>query len=242
MTNLNNTQMSLAVIIVDAIMTGVAFMIFIVYHVNLFIKYKKSPLDTVIGYNHRARKRWCKVMMKISGRELIVVHTMRNALMTSSLFATASLTLSSIVTIFTIDQNNWKEIHRISWFTVVDPIYKLFAIIVCFIIAFFCYMQSIRAYNYLSFLINIGLEDRENDRDERENDNNENHLEYMTLFFNQGADFYTLGSRIFYLAFLIFIWLFGPIPLLLLSIMLIIALRETDFRRGNDVLAPKLSE
>lgn len=91
-----------------------------------------------------------------------------------------------------------------------------------------------RAYNYLSFLISSRL------------DGDLDHLEYITSssFFNQEADFYTLGSRFFYPAFLMFIWLFGPIPLFVMSLMLLMALKKMDFRKSDNrgILAPKLHE
>lgn len=40
---------------------------------------------------------------------------------------------------------------------------------------------------------------------------------------------HTIGTRIFYCAFLILIWLFGPIPMVFVSILLTVMLYSLDY-------------
>lgn len=207
--------------IIDPIIMGVTLLIFLLYHAYLFYKVKKYPLETASGQVWISRVRWCEEIMR---RGLIIegVQTVRNSIMSTSVLASTSLALSSVVVAFLASSANSLKLQQSSLLKAPDISdgWRFFTIIVFFSCAFFCYMQSIRSGNHGSFLLAIPM-------------NQCNNAYYVTPHYvakvlNRGAMFFTIGTRFFYLAFLAVLWLFGPIPPIVACIILICILFTID--------------
>jgi uncharacterized membrane protein len=129
--------------------------------------------------------------------------------MASSLLASTSLTLSSAVAAFLLNTDKLNDVSKLYLFGPtgigLHPVYKLFLLIFFFLTAFFAFMQSIRAAGHASYAIGIPLEMNESFVD----------CKYVEHMLQRGASFYTMGTRAFYAAFIVLLWLFGPIPSLI---------------------------
>lgn len=184
------------------------------------------PLKTASGQVWVSRQRWCEVMME---QNLIIeaVQTVRNSIMSTSVLATTSLALSSVVVALvgsvgfetSLDESSLLKAPAINngW--------RFFTVIVFFSCAFFCYMQSIRAGNHGSFLLAIPpLKDNGPKNETLEESLASSYSvtpAYVAKVLNRGAMFFTIGTRFFYAAFLAVFWLWGPIPPLCAVIILV---------------------
>ncbi|PPS19444.1 hypothetical protein GOBAR_AA01123 [Gossypium barbadense] len=143
---------------------------------------------------------------------VLAVQTIRNNIMASTLLATIAITLSSLISVFVSSSsdsgNTSSEIVFGNKTRLLSSI-KYFSILLCFLVAFLCNVQSIRYYAHVSFLVTLSspIDDMET-------------VEYVARNLNRGSYFWSLGLRAFYLSFSLLLWIFGPIPMFLCSCMM----------------------
>ena len=137
--------------------------------------------------------------------------------MASVLLATAAITLSAIIAalISTISSDSFEVTSLLlgdkrKGTTSI----KFLCVLICFLMAFMCNIQSVRYYSHVSFLISIPLGPDAPGLDPN----------YVNSAMSRGAQFWSLGLRAFYLSFPMFLWLFGPIPMFLCSLILTVLL------------------
>ena len=95
--------------------------------------------------------------------------------------------------------------------------FKLMMLGVLFFVTFFNFTLAIRYYNHAGFMINTF---EQNDSTVSE--------DAVTQVLNHGALHYTIGMRGFYLSVPLALWLFGPIWMLIGTMVLIIVLYRLD--------------
>lgn len=221
--------MTSAANIVDPILIGITLLIYGAYHIYFWYMVYHFPLKTASGQIWRSRQRWCSLIME-NGMIIEGVQTIRNSIMSTSVLASTSLALGSIVIAFlaTFGDISQNQASLLKSKEISDG-WRFFTIIVFFSCAFFSYMQSIRSGNHGSFLIAIPIHD-EPVLDDNNNDTKPYSVTpaYVAKVLNRGAMFFTIGTRFFYLAFLGVMWLFGPIPPLVACIILVIVLFSID--------------
>lgn len=125
--------------------------------------------------------------------------------MASTLLATTAITLSSLISVFVSSTSNSgntaSQLVYGNKNSIVSSI-KYFSILLCFLVAFLCNVQSIRYYAHVSFLATVPTSVGKKDS-----------IEYVARNLNRGSFFWSLGLRAFYLSFPLFLWIFGPIPM-----------------------------
>jgi hypothetical protein len=201
---------------IDSLCGGFALILFFGYHAYYFALIRKKPFLTSFGQNQSIRMCWVwSSMTKPSNlrNDMASVQTIRNGLMASSLLASTSITLSSAVAAFLLNRENsatYTIMFGINGIGV-HPQYKMFVLLFFFLAAFFSLMQSIRAATHASFAICVPLGYKDSIVD----------CNFVSSMLQKGATFYTIGTRTFYAAFIILLWLFGPAPPLIGSIFII---------------------
>lgn len=142
-------------------------------------------------------------MIKNPAKHFTAVQTIRNTIMSASMLASTSVALNTATFVFLINYENIPGIGDLNIFGTdrIKPAYKLLTLTICFLFSFFCYMQSIRMNNHASFQISMS-----------EIDCRFVDAEVIADNLNSSANFFTLGSRGYILAFIIILWLFGPLP------------------------------
>ncbi|OMP09564.1 hypothetical protein COLO4_05350 [Corchorus olitorius] len=100
---------------------------------------------------------------------------------------------------------------------------KYFAILVCFMTVFLLIVQSIRYYSHASILINLPCTKMYSDHRRRSLT-----AEYVAATVNKGSYFWSLGLRGFYFSLPLFLWIFGPIPMVLSCFGLVFMLYFLD--------------
>lgn len=126
--------------------------------------------------------------------------------MASTLLATTAITLCSLISVFvssTSDSTNTAS--QLVYGNKSPLVYsiKYFTILLCFLVAFLCNVQSIRYYAHCSFLATVPSSAGKKES-----------MEYVARSLNRGSYFWSLGLRAFYVSFPMFLWIFGPIPML----------------------------
>ncbi|KAK8583688.1 hypothetical protein V6N12_067949 [Hibiscus sabdariffa] len=207
----------------DFLLVPLGLLLLAVYHVWLLRAVLKHPTRTVIGLNAESRHQWVFSMMSecdcplISPRSIpgleyedplkngvLAVQTIRNNIMASTLLATVAITLSSLISVFVSSSSDsgsttskivyGNKSHLLSSI-------KYFSILLCFLVAFLCNVQSIRYYAHVSFLVTLPS-----------SAGNVESVEYVARNLNRASYFWSLGLRAFYLSFPLLLWIFGPIP------------------------------
>lgn len=159
-----------------------------------------------------------RVSMYVSGCYLqdpmkngvLAVQTIRNNIMASTLLASTAITLCSIIGVFVSNSSASKSTSLV--YGNKSPLLasiKNFTILICFIMAFLCNVQSIRYYAHVSFLVTVPVS-----RGKKE------HCEYVSRNLNRASYFWSLGLRSFYFSFPLFLWTFGPIPMFVCCCMM----------------------
>jgi len=211
-------------IFAETCIVGTFLLIFMLYHFYLAFRVHSKPHTTTIGQNYEIRRTWCQGMMTHPSRQIVAVQTVRNVLMAASILASTSIALNTATFVFLVNFENIPGIMDLNLFGTdrIKPAYKLLALTVSFLFAFFCYMQSIRMTNYASFQICLPPhQSMYVDADS------------VADILNSAANFFTLGTRGYFLAFLIILWLFGPLPPLIGVLALIPVLYYVDIQSAK---------
>ncbi len=192
----------LFVVFVENFLVTSFFLLFAVYHFYLGHRVHSAPLTTTIGQNFEMRRAWSALMIANPAKHFTAVQTIRNTIMSASMLASTSVALNTATFVFLINYENIPGLQDLNFFGTdrIKPAYKLLSLTTCFLFSFFCYMQSIRMNNHASFQISMSTDNCRFVDDQVICDN-----------LNSSANFFTLGSRGYLLAFINILWLFGPI-------------------------------
>ncbi len=222
-------DMGWAVDAVEPLMATGCVLAYGLYHVLLWRRYRQDPLSTNFGHNREGRLRWCFFVMA-ERRELIAVQTIRNTIMAASFMATTSLTLSAVVAAYLVNTIKEDGLQGLDMFASawVHPMHKFFAIILSFSTSFYCFMQSVRASDHASYLINVTLQDGTPPPAPRAPGSRLDAPRYVANVLDNGANYQAIGTRLLYLEFLFVVWLFGPVPFATVTILAIPHLWRTD--------------
>ncbi|KAL8153730.1 hypothetical protein V2J09_011490 [Rumex salicifolius] len=189
------------------------------YHGWLLHRIIKRPTTTIIGLNSINRLLWVHAMMEdISKNGLLAVQTLRNNMMASTVLASTAITMSSVIAIVMTHarstlQDVLEDENRLT------SSIKFLTLLSCFLLAFLLNVQSIRYYTHAGVLINVPI--------------TKSYSPYLTANYvagivNKGSHFWSLGLRAFYFSFPLFLWIFGPIPMFLSSVVLVFFLYFLD--------------
>ncbi|CAL4996769.1 unnamed protein product [Urochloa decumbens] len=214
------------------------------YHAWLLHRVRRRPATTVIGVNAINRRIWVRhVMEEPSGKHAVLaVQTIRNNIMASTLLASTAITLSSLIAVLMSSGGGSSTSTTAAASDGLLPgaplvvgatgapalSAKFFAILVCFLVAFLLNVQSIRYYSHASVLINVPPAGAGGAWDNGRGRRRRAAVGYATDVLNRGSYFWSLGVRAFYFSCPVFLWLFGPIPMLVACVAMVCALYFLD--------------
>ncbi|KAA0058109.1 uncharacterized protein E6C27_scaffold274G004170 [Cucumis melo var. makuwa] len=167
---------------IDFLLVPLGLCLLVVYHLWLVLTIYRNPRRTVIGLNAESRRQWVFCVMTDPLKNgVLAVQTIRNNIMASTLLATTAITLSSLIGVFvssSSDMSNAK-LHLIYGNkSALCTSIKYFSILLCFLVAFLCNVQSIRYYAHISFLATVPTW-----RDQKES------IQYVARNLNRGSHF-----------------------------------------------------
>jgi uncharacterized membrane protein len=190
------------------------------YYLWLAYELRRKPQRTVIGYSALKRREWVQSVMA-DRRDILAVQTLRNWSMAASFLATTTILIATGALHFLTTIPQQPELfHNLNFLGSTSPTMitvKLFSIVAALLVAFLNFAMAIRYYNHVSIEINVPQVEPGDDD-----------LATVQKILDRGSLHYTVGMRCFYLAIPLALWLFGPLWLLLGSILLCIALYPMD--------------
>lgn len=198
--------------ILDLILVPSGLLIMVAYHLWLLYQIVKHPTKTVIGVNSINRRYWVQAMMEdVSKNGVLAVQSLRNNIMASTLLASTAIMLSSLIAVLMSSRNEGRSVVSLVFGDRTELVLsiKFFSILVCFMLAFLLNVQSIRYYSHASILINVPFKKLSSNLRQQKLT-----AEYVANTVNRGSYFWSLGLRAFYFSFPLFMWIFGPIPML----------------------------
>jgi uncharacterized membrane protein len=204
----------------EIVLTLASFLILIIYHVLLVRQIRLRPLSTAMGITDHLRGHWVASIME-ENRDILAVQTLRNWVMASSFLAsTAILVCLGLLGVaaspekmaeITPSLNELVREHRVLW------LFKLMVLIINFFFIFFSFCLAIRYFNHVNFMINTPSSLAHKITPE-----------YITGILNRGMRHYNLGMRGYYIGVLLVLWLFGPIWMLLGTLVMTLVLYYLD--------------
>ena len=204
----------------DIYLTTASFLILAIYHGHWIYRIYHQPMTTAVGITNHLRAHWVESIME-ERRDILAVQTLRNWTMAASFLASTGILICLGLLSVAASPEKMAEItpsltavvreHRALW------LFKLMVLIVDFFFIFFSFCLSIRYLNHVNFMINVP--------------SNLAHKitpEYITIILNRGMMHYTMGMRGYYFSVLLFLWLFGPIWMLIGTVIITIILYHLD--------------
>ncbi|KAI5063380.1 hypothetical protein GOP47_0021927 [Adiantum capillus-veneris] len=213
--------------IMEAVLVAAGMLLLLLYHVRLLYLLRYSPTSTIIGVNQINRQVWVRTMMADGLKNgVLAVQTLRNNIMASTLLATAAILLCSVLAVLVNNDGSSNSLQQRSMFLGgsknITLSTKLLCVLICFIVAFLCNVQSVRYYSHVSFLINIplgactpGLAP-----------------DYVNESMVRAGQFWSIGLRAFYFSIPLFLWFFGPIPMFVTSVIMATLFHFLDTAKG----------
>ncbi|XP_059440553.1 uncharacterized protein LOC132173005 [Corylus avellana] len=170
-----------------------------------------------MGFENNDKIAWVERIMQIDKRDVGVALSVISSNTSAATFlASVSLTLCSLIGAWIA--NSSKE------FLQSELIYgdtrpstmsiKYISLLTCFLLAFSCFVQSARSFVHANYLISTP-------------DSNipAQNVEVAVI---RGGDFWSLGLRALYFALDLLLWFFGPIPMFVSSIVMVIVFHYLD--------------
>jgi len=204
----------------ETLLVASAAIIIIAYHAHLYKKVQSDPLTTAIGITNHARQMWVKGVIR-DKRDIMAVQTLRNQVMAATFLASTAILISLGAFSAAFRPGVFNDIsHALNLLgtrTETLWMFKLMILGILFFVTFFNFTLAIRYYNHAGFMINTF---EQNDAIVSG--------EAVTQVLNHGALHYTIGMRGFYLSVPLALWLFGPVWMLVGSLILITVLYRLD--------------
>ncbi|CAH2040966.1 unnamed protein product, partial [Thlaspi arvense] len=133
----------------------------------------------------------------------------------ATFLASVSLTLSSLIGVWIASNSGIFQSGLVYGDTRPSTIsIKYISLLICFILAFSCFVQSARSFIHANYLVSF--------------ENTTLPAKYVELTVIRGSDFWSLGLRALYFAINLLLWFFGPVPMFATSLSMVILLYYLD--------------
>ncbi len=190
--------------------------IFTSYHLFTKWKLKSNPIYTLYGATTLAKTAWVVNIME-EKKEILAVQTLRNSTMAATFLASTSILLA--VGLLTLSGQadklgqTWHAVNIFGSIAQSTITLKLLIILANLFIAFFNFTFSIRLFNHVGFLINAPSADGSYSTS----------ITFVAIQLNKAGSYFHIGIRAYYFLIPLIFWLFGPL-LMILSTIIVVAL------------------
>ncbi|PIN15723.1 hypothetical protein CDL12_11619 [Handroanthus impetiginosus] len=201
----------------DFVLVPCGLLIMLAYHLFHLHRCVNLPQTTVSGYENHNRRAWVARILQVEAKERGPALTaIGSNLSAASSLASISLALCSLIGAWIgSSYNNDYITSRIYGNTSATIIYlKYIGLLSCFMIAFACFVQAQRCFVHANFLISMP--------------NCEMPVAYVEGAVISGSNFWVVGLRSLYFAINLLLWIFGPIPMFVCSVITVVMLYFLD--------------
>ncbi|KAJ3332390.1 hypothetical protein HDU76_000379 [Blyttiomyces sp. JEL0837] len=219
--------------VLDASCLGISLFLQVAYHLHVVYTVSKSPLKTVYGLSRSARRIWIASIM-FRKQDILAIQTLRNWIMASSFLASTAVAIcfgfiaflasakigldGSVGSVALFSSDGWFQ-------------YKVITLLGLLTFSFLCFTQAIRYFNHVALMININITS-----EELATLHPSSTLAHVSItkdrvadVMNRGGLAHALGMRGYYITVTIVAWLFGPVSLLVGTILMICVMTVVDF-------------
>ncbi|XP_010919292.1 uncharacterized protein [Elaeis guineensis] len=201
---------------IDLVLVPSGLAILFGYHLFLLYRILRFPHTTVIGYENHNKRAWVERMLQMTPEDTgLALQVISSNISASSNLASLSIALSSII-------GTWAGSTSKVFMT--EVIYgdtsqatssvKYIALLICFLAAFTCFIHSARYFVHASFLMSTLDSDIP--------------VSFVQTAVIRGGNFWSMGLRAMYFATTLLLWIFGPIPMFLCSVFMVVILHFLD--------------
>ncbi|XP_044473206.1 uncharacterized protein LOC123201700 [Mangifera indica] len=201
----------------DVALVPSGLLIMVCYHLYLLYRCLKFPEKTVIGYENHCRKAWVEKMVQIEATDRgFALGVINGTISASTFLASTSLALSSLIGAWNGSSSNNIFTNILIYGDTSSSIVtiKYISLNICFLLAFVCFLQCVRCFVHANFLISMP--------------NTDIPVTYAQKAVIRGSIFWSIGLRAIYFATTSLMWIFGPIPMLAASVIMVIVLHILD--------------
>ncbi|QCD76806.1 hypothetical protein DEO72_LG1g427 [Vigna unguiculata] len=201
----------------DLILVPSGLLIMFAYHLFLLYKYINQPHTTVMGFENNDKRIWVERIMQANKRDVSTALSVIQSNTTAATFlASVSLTLSSLIGAWVANTSNiFFQRELIYGDTTPTTItIKYICLLTCFLLAFSCFVQSARHFVHANYLISTP--------------DSFVPVSSVEIAVIRGGDFWSLGLRALYFALDLLLWFFGPIPMFISSLAMVLVLNYLD--------------
>ncbi|KAK7302854.1 hypothetical protein RJT34_13751 [Clitoria ternatea] len=201
----------------DLILVPSGLLIMFAYHLFLLYKYVNQPHTTVMGFENNDRRIWVEKIMQVDKRDVGTALSVLQSNTTASTFlASVSLTLCSLIGAWIANSSNVffqsQLIYGDTRPTIISI--KYICLLTCFLLAFSCFVQAARHFVHANYLISTP--------------DSCVPVSSVEMAVIRGSDFWSLGLRALYFALDLLLWFFGPIPMFICSVFMVMVLQYLD--------------
>lgn len=199
-----------ALVLVVAMVSG--------YRLQLRRLARRNPSAVFSTAAALARVAWVETVMADHADSLLAVQTLRNTTMAASLLAsTAVLLMVGVLTLTGQARSLQETWHVLNIFGTLGPaiwLFKLLCILLMLFYAFFNFVNSIRVTNHVGYMLAIkAVPER-------------THFSHTMVAsqLNRGSGYFSAGIRSYYYLVPLVFWLFGPMYMVMATIVLVFVL------------------
>ncbi|KAG2687720.1 hypothetical protein I3843_09G064700 [Carya illinoinensis] len=200
----------------DLVLVPAGLLFMLAYHFFFLYRYFHRPHTTFMGYDNNDKRAWVKSIMENKEKGVSAALTVTSSNTTAATYlATISLTLCSLIGAWIANSSNIFRSELIYGDTRASTIsIKYISLLTCFLLAFSCFIQAVRHLVRASYLIS--------------NPSSEVPVSSVELAVIRGGELWSLGLRALYFALNLLLWFFGPIPMFVSSIIMVLFLHYLD--------------
>ncbi|KAK7380208.1 hypothetical protein VNO78_32706 [Psophocarpus tetragonolobus] len=210
----------------DLIFVPFGLVMILAYHVWLSHKSQTQPFATTFGRDVDGRRLWVPAMIKdIDRKNIVAIQCLRNLIMGSTLMATTAILICAGLGAIISSTYSVKKVVSNTIFGAHDGFVlglKYAIILAIFFFSFLCHTFSISFLNQLNILICTPQDAKSLVTSQ-----------YLTQLLEKAILLNTAGNRLFYSAFPLLLWIFGPLLTFFSSMVMVILLYNLDFVTGN---------
>ncbi|CAL9015563.1 unnamed protein product [Prunus brigantina] len=213
----------------DVVLVPSGLLIMLFYHLFLLYTYRKYPKYTSMGYEINDKKVWVEKILKGDNDDIVRKNVSRGLGVIASntsatmYLATISLTLCSLIGTWMANSTDNFIPREIIYGNTSPSIIsiKYICLLSSFLFAFSFFVQSTRHFVHSNYLLSTP------DLSDLEKQDREKKVENAV---QRGSEFWSLGLRALYFALNFLLWFFGPIPMFVSSMIMVLILGCHDLR------------
>ncbi|KAK8959346.1 hypothetical protein KSP40_PGU009886 [Platanthera guangdongensis] len=202
----------------DLIFVPLSIIISAAYNCWLLHTIKKRPQRTSIGVSNAGQNVWVAAMLKENDKKnVLVVQSLRNNLMGSTLVASSSFLICCAILAFTSTISDKRELVMTS-LNQVEVSHKSSILIISFLSVFFLQTLSISFLNQLAMALNTLVLSESAVT-----------AKQLGAMLSKGMLLSAIGNRVFFTAMPLVLWIYNPVLVLGATCGVVAVLYSTDF-------------